>query len=104
MALVFVQEFAGLAQTSSGDSAVPVPAEPTLAAYTISNAAGPNAGPKYNPATKWLTVETDAICSIRFDGTAAAATDRRLPASALAPLLVCVAGVPAGNVSVITNT
>lgn len=104
MALVYVQEFAGLAPTPSGDAMLQTPSQPPLASYTVSNAAGPNAGPKYQPNTRFLQVETDAICSIRFDGAAAAATDQRLPASALAPLLVSVAGVPTGNVSVITNT
>lgn len=104
MALVFVQEFAGLAPTPSGDAMLPVPQQPPLASYTVSNAAGPNQGPKYQANTRWLQVETDAICSIRFDGTNAAATDQRLPATALAPILVSVAGVPTGNVSVITNT
>lgn len=102
MALVYIQEFAGLASTPSGDALIPVPAQPPLASYTVSNAAGPNAGPKYKAGTQWLLVETDGICSIRFDGTAAAATDMRLPATALAPILV--QSVPGGNVSVITNT
>lgn len=101
MALVYVQEFAGLASTPSGDAMLPVPAQPPLASYTVSNAVGPNQGPKYQPTTKWLLLETDAICSIRVDGVNAQATDMRLPATALAPLLVpAVAG---GNVSVITN-
>lgn len=104
MALVYVQEFAGLAATPSGDAMIPVPAQPPLASYTVSNAAGPTAGPKYQAATKYLLVETDAICSVRFDGTAAAATDQRLPATALAPILVAVGGVPGANISVITNT
>jgi hypothetical protein len=103
MALVYVQEYASLAATPSGDALVSVPSQPPLASYTISNAAGPNQGAKYNPLTKWLMVETDAICSIRFDGTNASATDQRLPANNQ-PLLVGVGAVPAGNVSVITNT
>lgn len=102
MALVYVQEFAGLISTPSGDAMLPIPAQPPLASYTISNAAGPNAGPVYQPGTKLLQIETDAICSIRVDGTAAAATDMRIPATALAPLLINA--VPGGKVSVITNT
>ena len=102
MALVYVQEFAGLASTPSGDAMLPVPAQPPLASYTISNALGPNAGPKYQAGTKFLLIETDGICSIRVDGNAAGATDMRLPATALAPLLM--QAVPGGLVSVIANT
>ena len=102
MASVYVQEFAGLAATPSGDAMLPVPAQPPLASYTVSNALGPNQGPKFNVNTKWLLVETDGICSIRVDGTNAAATDMRLPATALAPLLM--AAVAGGNISVIANT
>lgn len=101
MALVYVQEFAGLASTPSGDAMLPIPAQPPLASYTVSNAAGPNQGQKYNVATKWLLIETDAICSIRVDGTNAAATDMRLPATTTPLLFPAVAG---GNVSVITNS
>jgi|SRR5882757_7569929 len=104
MALVFVQEFAGLAATPSGDAMLPVPSQPPVASYTVSNALGPNNGPKYQPSTKWLLIETDGICSLRFDGVNAAATDMRLPATALSPLLIGVGTVPTGNVSVITNT
>lgn len=105
MASVYVQEFAGLQATPSGDAALPVPAQPPAASYTISNALGPNNGPAYQPTTKWLLVETDGICSVRFDGKNAAATDLRLPATALVPLLIGVATVPANSfVSVIANT
>lgn len=104
MALVYIQEFSGLAPTPSGDAMLPVVQQPPVASYTVSNALGPNAGPIYQPTTKWLQVETDGICSVRFDGVAAAATDQRLPATALAPLLVSVAGVQKGNISVIANT
>lgn len=102
MALVYIQEFSGLAPTPSGDAMLPVVQQPPVASYTVSNALGPNAGPKYQASTKWLLVETDGICSIRVDGTAAAATDMRLPATALAPLLL--QAVPGGNISVIANT
>jgi hypothetical protein len=102
MALVYVQEFAGLATTPSGDALLAVPSQPPLASYTVSNAAGPNAGPKYQVTTKWLLIETDAICSLRVDGTAAGATDMRLPASGLAPILF--PAPTGGNVSAITNT
>lgn len=104
MASVYVQEFAGLASTPSGDAMLPVPSQPPVASYAVSNALGPNNGPKYQPTTKWLLIETDGICSIRFDGVNAAVTDMRLPATALAPLLIGVGAVPAGNVSVIVNT
>jgi hypothetical protein len=101
MASVYVQEFAGLAATPSGDAMLPVPAQPPLASYTVSNATGPNQGPKYQPATKWLLIESDAVCSVRVDGTNAAATDMRIAAT-WPPLLF---QAPAnGNVSVITNT
>ena len=101
MASVYVQEFAGLAATPSGDAMLPVPAQPPLASYAVSNAVGPNQGPKYQPTTKWLLIESDAVCSVRVDGTNASATDMRIAAT-LPPLLL--QAVPGGNVSVITNT
>jgi hypothetical protein len=101
MASVYVQEFAGLAPTPSGDAMLPVPAQPPLASYIVSNALGPNQGQKYNVNTKWLLIESDAVCSVRVDGTNAAATDMRIAATLPPLLLQAPAG---GNVSVIANT
>jgi hypothetical protein len=116
MTTIYVQEYAGLAFTAQGDS-IPVPAEPPLASYAVVYTAGLATGPNYNPLTKYLTVENDSLCAVRFDGKAAVAgTDKRLTASPSAPLLVCVAGVnpspnpntgaagAVGNVQAITTT
>ena len=102
MTKMYVQEFAGLAPTSMNDS-LPVPAEPPLASYIVDYTTAVANGPKYNSSTKFLTVESDAICSARFDGAVATITDRRFIAGTN-PLLISVAGVPAGNVSAVTNT
>ena len=102
MTNLYVQEYASLGY-SVQENTPAVPGDPPLASYVVSYSAGVASGPQYQANTRYLTVEADSICSVRFDGTAATVTDKRLPANN-APLLVSVAGCPNGHVSAITNT
>lgn len=105
MTKLYVQEFAGLAPTASGDGVIPIPAQPPLATYVVDYTVGVASGPAYQPNTKFLLIENDSICAVRFDGQNAGTTgDMHIPAAAPTPILVCVAGVPTGKVSAITAT
>lgn len=101
MTKMWVQEYAGLAATAQGDS-VAIPAEPPLASYEVDYTSGEAGGQVYNAATKFVTVQNDSICSVRFDGVAATVTDKRLPAGSY--LTAGVGNAPGGKVTAITNT
>lgn len=107
MTKLYVQEFAGLANTDDTDiAAVAVPA---LANYVVDYTAGVTASPKFQTATKFVEIVTDAICSVKFGtfGTVVAAvTDNRL--SAGERILRAVSppdfGTTGMGLSAITNT
>ena len=103
MTNLYVQEFAGLA--NSGEGGVAVVAQPPLASYVVANTVSPaTAGPAYQPGTKFVQVQADGVCSVRFDGTAATVTDQRLAANG-PPIIYGVQNVvKAGSVSSIINT
>lgn len=104
MTKMYVQEYAGLASTGSGDALIPAPAEPPLTSYVVDYTSAVASGPAYQPGTKFLTIENDSICAVTFNGTAATVNDKHIPAAAPTPILVCVAGVPNGKASAITAT
>lgn len=101
MTKLYVQEFVGLAETPY-DDVLASPAEPPIASYVVDYTTGVTSGPVYQPTTRWLLVASDSTCSVRFDGTAATTTDRRMYGN-LAPVLIGIGSVPNGRASAITN-
>lgn len=92
MTQMYVQEYAGLAQTQQSDS-IPVPAEPPLASYIVDYTAGVASGPTYQPGTQFLLVECNSIACMSFNGVAATITGRR-SAGVGTPELIYVGGCP----------
>lgn len=101
MSNLYVQEFAGLA--NSGDGGVPVIAQPPLASYVVASTTVAVAGAAYQPGTKFVQIQADGIGSVRFDGTVATATDQRLIANGQ-PVIYGVGSLAGKNVSFIINT
>lgn len=102
MATVYITEFARQGRDASGFQMV-VADEPAIANQTVAITAGSVQSSAFNALTKFVRVNTDAVCSIEF-GTnpTASSTTRRLAANSTEYF-----SVPLGasyKIAVITNT
>jgi hypothetical protein len=98
MTKVSVSEYAMMPKDAQG-AIIPIPPEPPLATQTIDYTAGV-ASITLGPQTRYVRLNNDSICAMRFDGTNAATTDARSPAETIE-----FKGVqPNGKISAITTT
>ena len=98
MAVIYISEYATLALGGSAQ----IPTDPPLLDQTVAISVVAAASSPFQAGTRFIRVAPDAVCSILIGppGTAAAATNKRLPANAVEYF-----GVVSGQVlSVITNT
>lgn len=97
MANLYISEYAVLASAQSGHAQAA--AEPALAVQKVDFSGGAASSEAFNTQTKFIRLHTDAICSIRFGGTATTSYPR------MAADGTEYFGVqPGGTVSVISNT
>ena len=96
MSQIFVAEYPGLAQLEQGDSAVIMPAPPTVEYNVIVSGASSGAATPFQPSTRFIEVSCDTTCSIAigpFPGVigtgSAGVTNKRL-----APNERTIIGVP----------
>jgi hypothetical protein len=101
MALLFVAEYSDIVQTVRGGTAIPQD-PPVVPEYTIPIGGISQQSPAFNPATRFVRLHTDAICSVTVNlpnPTATAANGR------FAANQTEFRGVMPGNkLAVITNT
>lgn len=98
MTKVYVSEYATMPKDVAGNI-IPIPPEPPLANQVIDYTAGV-ASITLGSQTRYVRLNNDSICSMRFDGTNAATTDARSPAENIE-----FKGVqPGSKISAITNT
>ena len=99
MAGAYITEFEALA-VDGQNGASPHLLTPAIAAQNIAIGAVTPSAP-FGATTKFVRIDVDAICSIKFGAApVAAVTDLRLPANGS----ITVGVVPGQKVSVITNT
>lgn len=98
MAKLYITEFAF---QGGGESPLPLGQQPVIAEQTIAIGGASVQSAVFNAATRFVTVSTDAICSIKFGTDPTATTDSmRLAADQSVSF-----GVQAGlKVAVISNT
>jgi hypothetical protein len=77
MAFMYIKELSGLAATDPSDSVLAI-VEPdgVVAEQKIAIAAGNTSSAALNPATKWVEISVDAICSYVVGPTATVANAR----------------------------
>lgn len=83
MSLIYVSEFADIAQMSQGDS-TEMFASPAITSYTVIVSAASSGGPILRPTTKFVELSCDTTCSFRIDIAATGScglTDTRLNAN-----------------------
>lgn len=100
MALLYVAEYSDIVQTVRGGTAIPQ--DPPIAEYTVPISGSSTQSPAFNTATRFVRIETDAICSVSVNvaNPVATAANGRLAANQTE-----FRGVTAGNkLAVITNT
>lgn len=101
MAVLFITEYADMAQTVRGGAQVAQ--SPAVAAQTVAIAGSSAQSSAFNVATTYIRVHTDAICSIVIStNPTATATSKRMAADQTEYF-----GVPVGQsykVAVISNT
>lgn len=98
MTKVYVSEYATMPKDSGGNI-IPVPAEPPLNEQVIDYTAGA-ATITVGVQTRYVRLNNDSICSLRFDGSSATTSNARSPADTIE-----YKGVQANSkISAITNT
>jgi hypothetical protein len=98
MTKVYVSEYASLPKDNAGNI-VPIAPEPPLAEQVIDYSGGA-ATITLGNQTRYVRLNNDSICSLRYDGSAATTSNARSPADTLE-----YKGVqPGSKISAITNT
>lgn len=99
MAKLYISEYSSLAGVPASGS-VQVAGEPALAVQVVDFSGGATASNAFNSKTRVIRVHTDAVCSVRFDGSAATTSYPRMAADQTEYF-----GVGGGStLSVIANT
>lgn len=96
MAKLYISEFANIASYSGAQAA----AMPPVATQVVDFSGGVTASSVFNRSTWVIRVHTDAICSVRFDGSAATTSHMRMEAGQTEYFGV----QPGSKLSVISNT
>ena len=99
MSKLYISEYTSLAAVPSSGSAQ-VAGEPAIAVQVVDYSGGVTSSSAFNSRTRLIRVHTDAVCSIRFDGSAATISYPRMAADQTEYF-----GVGGGTtLSVISNT
>lgn len=96
MAKLYISEYATLAQNGTAQVVI----EPPLAVQVVDFSGGAASSSEFNAQTNIVRVHTDAICSVRFDGSAATTSYPRMAAGQTEYFGV----QPRSTVSAISNT
>lgn len=97
MANLYISEFAVLATAQSGTAQAA--AQPAIATQKVDFSGGVASSAEFNSQTRFVRLQTDAICSVRFGGTATTSYPR------MAADQTEYYGVqPGSTLSVISNT
>jgi hypothetical protein len=105
MTKLYVSEYARMTQAGGpGNSVVQAPEEPPLAVQVVDFTSGAAQSASFNPKTRFVRLQADAICSVRFAANpTATVNDARLAAGQTE-----LRGIPldgsAAKVSAIANT
>jgi hypothetical protein len=95
MAKLYISEYANI-----GVSGAQIAAGPPIAVQAIDFSGGATSSSAFNVQTRFVRLHNDAICSLRFDGSAATTSYPRSPADTIEYY-----GVAGGSiVSAIVNT
>lgn len=98
MANLYISEYAVLASAQGG--AAQAAAEPALAVQKVDFSGGAALSSAFNSQTRFVRLHTDAICSVRFDGSTATTSYPRMAADQTEYFGV----QPGSKLSVISNT
>lgn len=98
MANLYISEHAVLGGTQGGTA--PIAAQPPIAVQKVDFSGGAAASSAFNAQTRFVRLHTDAICSVRFDGSAATTSYPRMAADQTEYFGV----QPGSTLSVISNT
>lgn len=96
MAKLYISEHASLAQNGTAQVVV----QPPLAVQVVDFSGGVALSAAFNAQTNIIRVHTDAVCSIRFDGSSATTSYPRMSAGQTEYFGV----QPRSKVSAISNT
>ena len=101
MSVLYITEYAELSTVASKGGQMPK--EPPVAEQTVAISGTHAESSAFNAKTKFLRIETDAICSVKF-GAAPVATTSSGRMAAGQTEYRDVSALPLGKVSVISNT
>lgn len=96
MAKLYISEYASLAKNGTAQVVV----EPPLAVQVVDYSGGVMPSEAFTAQTNIIRVHTDAVCSVRFDGSAATTSYPRMSAGQTEYFGV----QPTSKLSVISNT
>jgi hypothetical protein len=100
MAFAYITEYIILARDGVG-TAIPAGMEPAVTVQKLAIGAGSVQSAAFNPLTKFVCINVDAPCSIKFGANpTASAADARMPLDGTQYFGV----IPGDKVAVITNT
>lgn len=100
MAKLYISEYTNLASYLGTANSVQAAGEPTTAVQVLDFSGGAVSSEAFNAQTRFVRLHTDAICSLRFDGSAATISYPRMAADQTEYF-----GVRGGSkLSVIANT
>ena len=97
MAKLYISEFSVLASGQGG--VAQAAAQPPLAVQVVDFSGGAAASSAFSAQTRFVRIHTDAVCSVRFDGSTATTSYPRMAADQTEYFGV----QPASKLSVISN-
>lgn len=100
MAKLYISEYADLASGVGSGGTAQIVSEPPVATQVVNFSGGATSSAAFNARTRIILYHTDAICSVRFDGSAATTSNMRMAAGAERYCGV----TPGKTLSVISNT
>ena len=77
MSKLYISEYTSLAGVPSS-GAVQVAGEPAIAVQVVDYSGGAATSAAFNSRTRVIRVHTDAVCSVRFDGSTATTSYPRM--------------------------
>lgn len=105
MSKLYVSEYARMTQSSGpGNAVVPAPEEPPLATQVVDFTSGAAQSAAFNAKTRFVRLQADAVCSVRFAANPTATVNDARLAAGQTELRGIAADGSAAKVSAIANS
>ena len=105
MSKLYISEYARVTQTSGpGNAVVQAPEEPPIATQVVDFTSGAAQSAAFNVKTRFVRLNADAICSVKFGAAPTATTNDARVAAGQSELRGIPSDGSAAKVSAIANT